>query len=198
MEKTEIMPIIEPYRSRIRESVSRGWHAYQTLYKDHLHKYSPITRANLIRDHVVDCVRTEFQGEDCARIIERPNGLFLLEIERRVFVRFKKLNSKKFSSNIPTKQAHAFLRQLPIPGFGKDRVNLNAGYTPNESWTEIDGIFITHPSGLRRIAWFIDIGEEILMQPVIDITPAPEPTRERVRLKMPPVPREEQDHGAAS
>jgi len=183
MEKVDVMEMVNPYLVRLKKCISLGWSDYWDLYRAVLHEHSKIARAVLIRDHIVGRVRREFDSDNSVRILEKKNGLFLLEICKKVLVRFKKFDSKKLSSNIPTKQSSMFLRQLTIPGFGKDRINLNAGYTPTYDWASIDGIFITHPNGINRISWFVDLGEMVPVQSVVEIFPSPEPAKERVRLK---------------
>src|SRR5262249_13992054 len=162
---------------------------------------------NILRDHIVYHARQLFGGEPGVTIFEKPNGLFCIEIsgepagiDGSIAIRFKKLNSKHLASNVETKQALRFDEQLAvfqapmqlslfaemIESRPREPLHLNAGYVPNELWTNFDGLFLTCPDGKHSISWMLNIesgasGAEVIQIPVE--TEISEPVRRRVRSK---------------
>lgn len=157
MDRKSTIDRVGPYMQKLKDSIYHAWDDYHNNYAKISHIFHPRTRASLMRDHIIAKIVENFDKEEGVRVIERNNGLFLLVIKDLV-LRFKKLDKKKRSSNIMTKQAECYAKQLIIPNFEFVTANLNAGYTPNETWTEIDGVFITKPDG-NGISWHIDVCE---------------------------------------
>jgi hypothetical protein len=168
MGKDEILAILEKHLTTIQDCISKGCHKYLEKHLDSLHIYSKITRASITRDYILDFIRKAFSNKDGVRIIEKRNGLILLEIGKRILLRFKKLNSMKCASNIPTNQSMAFYRQLPMfPA--RQHKNLNAGYVANETWTNFE-FYITEPNGRRSNAWILNMKAEHNSKPSVSIS----------------------------
>ncbi|NOT77202.1 MAG: hypothetical protein HOP08_19940 [Cyclobacteriaceae bacterium] len=113
------------------------------------------TAASLVHDMISSRSKLEFSSE--ARIkVGEFNGIFGMVIDRRIFVRFKKLNSELKTSNIPTQQAQGFIKQqLELPGFGKLTL-LTAGYLLSPTGTAIRNIYLTCRRG-NDIIWHRDL-----------------------------------------
>ena len=182
MDKAEALEILDPYLERIKKCVENGFNAYYVDYKSFLYRHSAISRACLIRDSILDLVRREFSDEPGIRLVETKNQLVVLEIKRTLLVRFKKLNARRCSSNIPTTQAIGYLRQTNIWGL-PECVNLNAGYIPNREWTEISGIYVAKPIGVKINSWAIPLHDQPGYQPLLLVTPLKEEKSDRARLK---------------
>lgn len=157
---------------------------YSSNYTETRHIHSRRTRANLLRDHVVDHARVIFDNRQAEGIyvIETPNGLFCVKfdgkalgIEGCIIVRFKKLDKRKQTRNILTKQAINFSEQKVIVLVVQPRLlglvwhhdepekthaHLNAGYIPNDLWTDFEGLFVTFPNGRYSIEWFVNMVDE--------------------------------------
>jgi len=181
MDQCKITAIVDPFIPKLLDCLQGGCQDYLKHYRDFLHIHTKRTRASITRDHIKDRIRRNFATDKSARIIEKRDGLFLLELAKQVLLRFKKLNSRKCSSNIPTTQAKGFYRQLPMIE-GQHRTNLNAGYIANETWTGFE-FYITEPSGSRSNAWVMAIHKEPLSQSIFDITPVKIQKPKRITAK---------------
>jgi hypothetical protein len=181
MDRDEVGIILNPFLPRLIDCLLNGCQDYLGQYSAFTHIHTKGTRASITRDHIRDWIRRSFATEKSTRIVEKRNGLFLLEVEQRLLLRFKKLNSRKCSANVPTGQTKRFYRQQPLfPGLW--RTNLNAGYIANETWTEFE-FYITEPSGSRSNAWVMKIQEYPECKPIVDITPARKEKPKRVKAK---------------
>jgi len=155
--KTEAKAILEPHVDSITHCILLGWNDYTTRYSAETHLHETRTKANLIRDHIVYHARREFCDKPGV-VLREFNGLFLVEVDGKLSIRFKKLDCGLRSSNIPTQQALAFNQQLLLPGIPPAPTRLNAGYVPNEWWTDIKGLFVVCPNG-NGVEWSIEIAE---------------------------------------
>jgi hypothetical protein len=181
MDRNEVGSILDPHFPQLLDCLSNGCQDYLRHYAAFTHIHTKGTRASIARDHVRDRIRRTFSADKSTRIVEKRNGLFLLEVEKKLLLRFKKLNSRKCAANIPTGQSKTFYRQQPLfPGAW--RTNLNAGYTANETFTEFE-FYITEPNGSRSNAWVMKIQEYPQSKPTVDITPARKEKPKRVKAK---------------
>jgi hypothetical protein len=139
----------------------------------------------MIHDLMVKHVKRRFDGSDNVRWFVR-RGLFHLEIDGPLWLRFKKLDRNMRASSIPTRQALSFLNvlQLELPGMPGPVPRLTAGYVLNQLGTAIEGAYVTCPLG-SEIRWFIELIEP-LTDRVIEIDAGerePERLVRRVRAK---------------
>lgn len=206
--KDDVEAIVKPHYDRIIKTYQDAMEDYSKHYNDTRHIHSPITRANLFRDHVVDHARRNFTDVAGADPRDKSNGLFYIELDGKavgidgsVAMRFKKLNKKLLTSNVPTRQSNAFNAQLPVCGsmiqgelFGvpivmhrPEPTHVNAGYLPNELWTVIESLFVTCPNGKYKLEFFLKVyNEQAGTQATVyelPVTPEIQPTRKRVRPK---------------
>ncbi len=124
------------------------------------------TQANLLRDYIVRNIRAEFpDGIDGIRHSER-HGLFLLQIGHHYALRFKKLDRRLRSRNIPTQLSLDFLLQQPLTLFPElDAVtHLNVGYQHGLTLAT-STYWITCPNG-DRLEWKFSISPELVELPV--------------------------------
>eukprot|EP01012_Entosiphon_sulcatum_P056712 TRINITY_DN80401_c0_g1_i1.p2 TRINITY_DN80401_c0_g1~~TRINITY_DN80401_c0_g1_i1.p2 ORF type:complete len:220 (-),score=18.15 TRINITY_DN80401_c0_g1_i1:1189-1800(-) len=132
------------------------------------------TKANLIRDYVVHYARLSFQERTDAKIIEK-GGLFVILINDKFAIRFKKLNKDKLSSNIPTRQATRFSTNqliLSFPDFQHNITNLDAGYISDTNYTFYDGVrdaYLVCRNG-NNLYWSLklDSADSIVTLPLIE------------------------------
>ncbi len=171
MDKSDVMRGLEPFLARIHDCIVRGFHGARINNEHQLHIFTKRTLANARRDYIWNYIRSEFTGDEAARIHERKNGLCLLEIAD-TFIRLKKLNSHKCSSNIPTIQSNKFVYQQLLMFSPHPITNLNAGWIVNEAGTDIE-IYITKPSGKRSNAWAVKILQDSRLQSIIEF-PVPD------------------------
>lgn len=155
LKRSEAKDILEPYSPIIRECIYLGWNEYYTEYADKLHIHCPIARATTIRSHILHHVRLKFSGYENITFIEKGN-LFILCIDWKIAIKFKKLNADFTTCNAPTKQSIDFIQQTLFEGLLINATHLHAGYMPNDLWTGLHGIYITCPNG-NKIKWDIEL-----------------------------------------
>jgi hypothetical protein len=168
MDRLDVMKNLRPFQARIHNCISRGFHDARKHHELFLHIFTKRTISSITRDYIWDYIRKEFTTEETVKFREQQNGLCLLIINDVVFLRFKKLNTRKCSSNIPTLQATLYERQQLLMFEPRPCAHLNAGYIANETWTNLE-VYITEPNGKRSNAWVMKIYEDEQRQSVIEL-----------------------------
>lgn len=131
----------------IYESIQSAINEYRNNYANLRFKHSARTEANIIHDLIVECVKEKFE-QDLHSYHVTKNGLFLLGVDNgAILIRFKKMDSKKRVSNIPTNQSYRFNNQFAL--FGPS-ININAGYHINGLDTEI---YVACPKNNKKNYW---------------------------------------------
>lgn len=153
--KDDVDKILSPYYDRIETVIESGWQEYETHYISEQYRLEERTRANILRDIIVNKSRTDFFGDPNIKFRER-HGLFVLEFHSQIFLRFKKLDQNLVASNILTNQQISFINQGCLFPECEYSVNLNAGYLVDRLWNGISGIYISCQRGLM-IDWFLDL-----------------------------------------
>lgn len=149
VEQTDAIQFLQPHLEGLHDIVSGGWEDYMIGYADaHRLIHSPITRANIVHDHIVDRASRYLQTSPRLRLHD-ARGLKALVIDDRYAIRFKKLDESGISRNQPTKQVQDFREQMPLPGINAV-YNLEAGYVLDDLETGISRICITCPNGGRN------------------------------------------------
>lgn len=179
--QSESLSILKPYQSKIRECVVSGWNAYITQYAHVRDVLTPRTRANIVFDHMCHHARQQFANTKDVHIRE-TNGLFLVDIQGKLQIRFKKLDDNNKSSNIQTQQTLNFYEQLELPGL-PHATRLVAGYVLNDWETAIRTVTVTCPNG-SEIEWYLELEEPPKVETINLPTESEIPEiRRRVRVK---------------
>jgi hypothetical protein len=153
--KSSAEQILGPYLKRFRDCIVLAFQRYKSDYQANALVHTARSRASVIHDHMVAFAREFFGADEEIRIFDR-RGLSLINVKNSLLLRFKKLDAKKHSRNIPTQQSFLFRAQLELPGIPAELTHLEAGYVLNELQTGLDGVYITCPNG-NRLEWFIDL-----------------------------------------
>lgn len=174
--------ILDPYKNQLRECVTQAWEDYESQYGLVRHIHTPRTRANIVHDHMVHHARRLFEG-DAAVSMHEIKGLFLVEINGRLLVRFKKLDEDKRHHNYPTPQNLDFWGQLDLPGI-PHLTRLVAGYELNNLQTDINAIYVTCPNGSCN-AWHFELENEMAQAEIVElpVSTAVNEISERVSVK---------------
>lgn len=206
LNRRQVETILKPHLPAFESCFHDGMTDYSSKYDDTRPVHSRRTSSNILRDHIVDYARQVFGGREAEgiRTIDLSNGFFGIEIDGKgvgidgcILVRFKKLDKRKLTRNVPTQQAVDFSEQKSLfalqvqptlAGVGWERSNLNAGYVINDLRTDYEGLFVTFPNGKYKIDWFIDMatGAGGERNNLIEMLPPQPPTEEitkRVRPK---------------
>jgi hypothetical protein len=133
-------------------AISGGWTAYLDQYPAAVKVvHTTRTRRSIVHDHIVDQAMQLFGGRigvECMFV----QKLFVVSFNNGIAIRFKKLDEKLRSSNIPTQQSIDFVEQSELPEIGSAYF-LQAGYQLNSFESEISGIYLTCPSGSSSNFW---------------------------------------------
>jgi hypothetical protein len=161
LSKEQTEKITQKYYPDLMDCINPGWEDYKTIFQAYQHRFEIRTRASIVRDLIIDNVRKKFYNNPNTRIIESPNGLFILSFEDIVFARFKKIKPNFTTSNIYTKQAIQFTQGELFPEF-IEKILVNIGYMVDKNWDK-QGTYICCPKGKFSYSWFIDISKNGLL-----------------------------------
>jgi hypothetical protein len=149
--------VLNPYMDRIRETMYRAVDEYKEKYLMYGHELKNRSKSSIIHDYVERHIRKEF-GES---MVGTLRGMFYLNINDKICLRFKKINSNLKSSNIRTQQTTLFDSQQTIPGIVPTALFVNAGYMVNSLYTDFNDLFIVCPDG-DKIGWSLCISDKIM------------------------------------
>lgn len=139
---------------------SVGWFdRYQESYPDRP-VHDPRTRASIAHDLMVDAARREFDGVGGARFIEiRGKHLTLLDIDEKVIILFKKLDTNRTPRCYPTENSKQLLNGTPdLPEIPPAATLVVVGYVLTYSQTAIKRVSIIKPKGSgARPEWYFDL-----------------------------------------
>lgn len=151
MEEAE--KILRPHLETLYECIDGGIEEFKTVPSSLRVKITPTTQANIIRDLIVARARERFADVPEIRVLDRGR-LFHLCIQDQLLIKFKKLDGRLRSSNIPTQNALAFINQAQLaqprlPGMPPPPTNLLAGYQWNQLRTSAQ-VYVVCPNGQRN------------------------------------------------
>lgn len=143
----------------VYQCIRMAWDKYMKDYPPALKaEHSARSRASLVHDHIVMFARQFLEprmGVYCHEI----NKLFIVSFNCGVAIRFKKLDECFRASNIRTQQCLDFMQQQNLPEVDA-AVNLQAGYRLNALETDLEGIYLTCPSGQQANSWVLELSAE--------------------------------------
>lgn len=135
-----------PHAEKIVDAFQEAFDNYQQIIVSSSQtvgyiEYTRRSKATLLHDLIKNSIEKAFQDTEGV-VTGTWNRIFGLKIGEDVFIRFKKFNEDYSVAGIPTKQFKKYERQLHIFGLPEEPTFLVAGYIPNRTWTQIEGIFI--------------------------------------------------------
>lgn len=146
---------LNPYHHVLEKCIRRGWARYSEVIPKELPMPSPRGKANMIHEFIINEARVLLTGIEGIIVNDSIDGRFLVNIENRVLLQFKKLNRAFETSNYPTRTARAFNAQEEIAGLPRC-VRLTVGYRLNRLGTELAGIYILFGTK-NRPSWRYDL-----------------------------------------
>ena len=177
---------LQPYLDRLRRCVEDAIREFLQDQSQHLWKLDPRTQANILRDYMVKNIKAEFPEDEPGVTHRTRRGLFLLNIQNRYFLRFKKLDNRLRTRNHPTQMSLDYLLQQPLTLFPdlEAATHLNVGYHPGSTVASAS-VWMTCPDG-DVLDWKLSLSESeepallIPRTPSRKVVPA---TKRRVRPK---------------
>ncbi len=132
--------------------------------------YKPRTKAGIIHDHIEKFIRTTFEGKE-GIVVDDFKGVFGINIQDELFIRFKKMDKEYSVRNFDTNQHTKYMKQSQIEGFPEKPTFLFAGYIPDRTWSSIKGIYVACWIG-NVLEWVDEFGKYSTEQTVIDFETA--------------------------
>ena len=178
MDQELIEQKISRYSNDIHACINKGFKKAQGAIKPSRHVLSPTSRANIIRDFIVNEAQTIFPAEN---VIRGRGNIILIKFDG-FLIRFKKLDKRRLAGNIQTLQAINFSSQSDLPGC-QSSIHLNAGYVLDETKSSIKNIFITCPSSQDANRWSLDLNNFIDNKYKIPIPPIVQFAKEQEEIQ---------------
>jgi len=138
--------VIEPIKTELIKCIENGFLGF-LKHKDLKDKnlipieFEERTKANITHDYIKANVKNCFSQNKKLKIGDF-NNVFGINIENKIFIRFKKMNEDLHVSSYKTTQHQKYMGQQQINGFPEKPTFVFAGYIPNKTWTGLKGIYI--------------------------------------------------------
>lgn len=182
--------IIEPFHSELVKCIEKGFFDYLKI-REHVNEISsfvefkPRTKACIIHDLIRANALETFTDKENLKVGEF-NRVFGINVDDKLFVRFKKMDKNFNVSAYMTPQHKKYVGQHQIIGFPDKPTFLFAGYIPNHTWTNLNGIYLACWNG-NVLEWYDEAGNYSYEQFSIDFTPSKQTAHniieKRVKLK---------------
>ena len=160
MSKDNFKKTFSRYETEIQECIVSAWNDYHKFFASVKHLLSPTSRASIVFDFIVNNIKQRFDGRRNVRV-SKSRRIFLLNIEEKILLRFKKLRNNK-ASCVRTQQTLDFFRQVELPDIPSPKRYI-VGYQLNKIQTEIKAISVVCPQSIDNHFWAYDL-EPIMPQ----------------------------------
>lgn len=196
-----------------KKVIEGGFQEFQTALEGNLHRLSSRTKANAIRDFIIETAKTQVVGRESEGIsfLSLKNGLEGLffdgkrnGIPQGLFVRFKKLTKEFLASNIATNQAVAFAhqgnlfsneKQGVLPGFIQFAFQSNELFSSpilNQEPLHLNAGYVLDRFGIKIECCCLAIPETLTSNSFTFVLPKEESNADSVVVEFPEVVVEEQ------
>lgn len=140
----------------LRKCHEVGWERYEGAIRPVLPLCESGAQATIVHECVIEEVRRRFAGVEGVIIHDRDLGpRFLVEMDRRMILQFKKLTRDFLTVNNPTDTSEAFDRQEFVDGF-PNLPRLTVGYQFGQYGTSMGGIWLAFIKGKEPV-WYYDL-----------------------------------------
>ena len=182
--------IIEPFHSELVKCIEKAFFDYLKIKENSNEvssfvEFKPRTKACIIHDLIRANVIENFSNHKILKVGEF-NKVFGINVDDKLFVRFKKMNKNFNVSSYITPQHKKYIGQQQIIGFPNEPTFLFAGYIPNITWTNLSGIYLACWNG-NVLEWYDEVGKYSYEQLSIDFQPTKQTAHKliekRVKLK---------------
>lgn len=152
--------IIQPFHIELVKCIQKGFDSYLEIKKfvndKQVVDFEKRTKAGIVHDHIKANILESFSETPSIKI-GTFNRVFGVNIDNKLFIRFKKMDKNFKISNNLTKQHKNYMRQHDIDGFPEKPTFLFAGYIPDENWLNINGIYLACWNG-DNLEWYDEAG----------------------------------------
>ena len=159
--------ILLPYHQTFYDIIVEAWKRFHETCQDIKHILSPRSQSSIVFDFIKDNVNQKFQDNKKNIKIFEKRGLFLLNFDNKVMIRFKKLRNNK-ASCVLTRQSFCLFNQLEVPGIPSPQKFI-VGYELNSIRTEINSISVLYPKNSNQNFWSYDLEPVVAPVPTLEI-----------------------------
>lgn len=165
--------IIEPLYQEVVNCVRSSFDdfvKFKELFDDQVGfvQFQKRTKGSVIHDIICARVTSTF-SENPDVTIGIFNKVFGMVLNDKIFLRFKKMDRSFRVSSVKTKQHRKFMNQHQIDGFPETPTFVFAGYIPNSTWTELDGVYLACWNG-DILEWYDEAGNYSYEQTSFDFS----------------------------
>ena len=105
------------------------------------------TKCDLIRSAVIHYLKLHLKNDPNSNIVEDRQDIIHIVLYDNYVLRLKKLNTLQRANFNTTSSSYEFInQQLTMEAITPDMIMLVLGYEPNITWTQLQRIYIKHPS----------------------------------------------------
>lgn len=168
----QAVQILEPYKEIILSEMQKSFEQHlsvRNFISEEIGFYplKPRTKAGLISEFVESNISQAFA--EIEKVTSGVfNGVFGLNVENLMFIRFKKMNKDFKTGNIDTIQQRKLQNQSTLNGFPDKPTIIFAGYIPNSTWMNVIGYYLACWDG-ERLLWYDEFGNVSYEQLSLDI-----------------------------
>ena len=196
MQKQEALSVLEPHLKTLHNITYSGFYGYFKKYRDNCADHSKRSRASLIHDETILQAKKSYLCKDgIAKHIEECNReVFILD--NFAILQFKKLNDQLLVENYPTEFASRFNgnEQLELKNIPSALPRLNVGYVVNQTWTEMNGIFLTSEN-INGFSWSFALHSNIDQIEIPEIIKSEDKLKPSTRVRRPKIGGENESSG---
>lgn len=175
----EARSILSPYSAELYRCVANSWEKWLEVGGETFDLPLARTRANVVSNLMNDEARKRLCMRDGIQVTESA-GRSLFEVDGRLLLHFKKLNSGLRTSNYPTQQALLFARQLTLPSM-PELPRLTVGYRLDRA-AQFVGVFVVFLVG-KALRWSYQIEQPAVEIVENDFNVKQNKNQRRVRVK---------------
>ncbi|RPE08198.1 hypothetical protein EGT74_14130 [Chitinophaga lutea] len=143
----DALAILGETRNEIFNSIDNGfedflkiWQFINTLEGGPV-SYKMRTKAGIVHEQIKKYAMNTLSGKAGIKVDEF-RGIFGVQINEELFIRFKKMDDTYAVRNLQTSQHKTYMKQGFIEGFPNEPTLLFAGYIPDKAFSKIKGAYI--------------------------------------------------------
>ena len=175
-EQEQVMAILEPHIGEIHQIFTSAVDKYNEIDPAARAEHEDRTAASCVRDYAWMGFKTSFTYTAGFHFLD-IRGLNVLNIEDKVVIRVKKVDSEGRHRNYQTQQQKDFDGQHDLDGLPSEALRIVVGYQPDVAMESVERVTVRRPKG----NWVSQLNESGQESSWVDITPAQLPLTRKKR-----------------
>lgn len=164
-----LSPLIPLFRTHFQEA----WYWVQNILNDDADRrrtLDPATVCNMVYDRFIKQILPELETEGVE--IERTGRMVRFRVDQ-IVLRFKRLDKKLRSRNIPTLNQHRIYHQMDLFDIDDAATAVTFGYVLDNSRLTVRGVYFVCPKNYTENLWMIPIFDESAGDSLSFVKPTP-------------------------